>query len=127
MENKKDKIEELYRLILELESLEDCRDLFDDLCTMKEIEKMAERVYAAKLLLEGKTYNQVIAQADISSATLSRVSRCVQYGNGYSRLLTEQKEKGVAVIFVGEDLDVLLALCDRILVIGSGKITGSGS
>ena len=92
MENKKDKIEALYRLILDLKSVEDCRDLFDDLCTMKEIEKMAERVYAAKLLLEGKTYNQVIAQADISSATLSRVSRCVQYGNGYSRLLTEQKE-----------------------------------
>ena len=79
-------------MILDLKSVEDCRDLFDDLCTMKEIEKMAERVYAAKLLLEGKTYNQVIAQADISSATLSRVSRCVQYGNGYSRLLTEQKE-----------------------------------
>ena len=52
-----------------------------------EVEKMAERLYAAKLLMEGKTYNQVIAQSDISSATLSRVSRCVQYGNGYSRLL----------------------------------------
>ena len=39
------------------------------------------------LLLEGNTYNQVIAQSDISSATLSRVSRCVQYGKGYSRLL----------------------------------------
>lgn len=39
-------------------------------------------------------------------------------------LLNEQKEKGVAIIFVGEDLDVLLELCDRIMVIGSGKITG---
>lgn len=48
---------------------------------------MAERLFAAKLLLEGNTYNQVIAQSDISSATLSRVSRCVQYGKGYSRLL----------------------------------------
>lgn len=81
------KIEALYRLILQLETVEDCQMLFDDLCTVKEIEKMAERVYAAKLLLEGKTYNQVIAQADISSATLSRVSRCVQYGNGYSKFL----------------------------------------
>ena len=52
-----------------------------------EIEKMAERVEAAKLLLEGKTYNQVIAETDISSATLSRVSRCVQYGKGYSKFL----------------------------------------
>ena len=48
---------------------------------------MAERVYAAKLLMEGKTYSQIIAEADISSATLSRVSRCVQYGKGYSKVL----------------------------------------
>ena len=87
MDHKDEKIEELYRLILRLETPEDCRALFDDLCTIKEIEKMAERVYAAKLLMEGKTYNQVISQADISSATLSRVSRCVQYGNGYSKFL----------------------------------------
>lgn len=85
--NKQEKIRQLYELIVSLNSAEDCRALFDDLCTDKEIEKMAERVYAAKLLLEGKTYNQVIAQTDISSATLSRVSRCVQYGKGYSKLL----------------------------------------
>ena len=87
MDHKDEKIEAMLRLILDLSSMEDCRALFEDLCTRKEIEKMAERVYAAKLLMEGKTYNQVIAQTDISSATLSRVSRCVQYGNGYSRLL----------------------------------------
>ena len=87
MEHKKEKIEELFKLILELDNIDDCRALFDDLCTRKELEKMAERVYAAKLLLEGNTYNQVIAQADISSATLSRVSRCIQYGTGYSKLL----------------------------------------
>ncbi|MBQ6852028.1 MAG: TrpR-related protein YerC/YecD [Oscillospiraceae bacterium] len=82
-----EKIEQLYDLILRLKTPEDCRMLFDDLCTVKEIEKMAERVFAAKLLLEGKTYNQVIEQADISSATLSRVSRCVQYGKGYTKFL----------------------------------------
>ena len=82
-----EKIEQMYDLILRLKTPEDCRMLFDDLCTVKEIEKMAERVFAAKLLLEGKTYNQVIEQADISSATLSRVSRCVQYGKGYTKFL----------------------------------------
>ncbi|MBQ3252271.1 MAG: TrpR-related protein YerC/YecD [Oscillospiraceae bacterium] len=87
MDHKDEKIERLYRLILSLSTMEDCRALFDDLCTNKEVEKMAERVYAAQLLLEGKTYSQVMAQADISSATLSRVSRCVQYGKGYSKLL----------------------------------------
>ena len=81
------KIDALYQLIAETTDPEDIRVLFDDLCTRKEIENMAERVFAAKLLIEGNTYNQVIAQANISSATLSRVSRCVQYGKGYSKLL----------------------------------------
>lgn len=87
MEDKKEKIEALYSLILKLDNMEDCCALFDDLCTKKEIEKMAERVHAAKLLMEGKTYTQVISQTDISSATLSRVSQCVQYGSGYAKLL----------------------------------------
>ena len=82
-----EKLEQLYRLIAQISDPEDIRALFDDLCTRKELEKMAERIYAAKLLLEGKTYNQVMGEADISSATLSRVSRCVQYGNGYKRVL----------------------------------------
>ena len=87
MDHKEEKIEGLYRLITGLTSVEDCRALFEDLCTNKELEKMAERIYAARLLMEGKTYNQVMAQADISSATLSRVSRCVQYGKGYKNIL----------------------------------------
>ena len=86
---KNEKITELYRIITKLNTVEDCEGFFADLCTNKEVEKMAERLYAAKLLLEGKTYNQVIAETDISSATLSRVSRCVQYGNGYSQILKD--------------------------------------
>ena len=88
MENpKQQKINELYQLIASVQDPDRIQDLFDDLCTRKEIENMAERVFAAKLLLEGNTYNQIMAQSDISSATLSRVSRCVQYGKGYSQLL----------------------------------------
>ena len=85
--DKKQKIETLYALIAQTTKPEDVVALFEDMCTTKEIEKMAERIYAARLLLDGKTYNQVMAMADISSATLSRVSRCVQYGKGYSKLL----------------------------------------
>lgn len=88
--DKEEKIRELYRVIVRLDNVEDCQALFDDMCTRKEVEKMAERIHAAKLLMEGKTYTQVISQTDISSATLSRVSRCVQYGSGYSRLLDKQ-------------------------------------
>lgn len=84
---KQQKIDELCRLIAGIQSPEDIAALLEDLCTRKEVENMAERVYAARLLMEGNTYHQVMAQSDISSATLSRVSRCVQYGNGYRRLL----------------------------------------
>ena len=87
---KQDHIRQLFELITRLDSIEDCRALFDDLCTIKEVENMAERLHAAKLLMEGNTYNQVMAQSEISSATLSRVSRCVQYGKGYSRLLKKE-------------------------------------
>ena len=87
---KNEKIAELYRIITGLNSEEECELLFEDLCTKKEVEKMAERLYAAKLLMEGKTYNQVIAETDISSATLSRISRCVQYGKGYTNVLKEK-------------------------------------
>ena len=82
-----EKISNLYRLIAETTDPQEIAALFEDLCTRKEAENMAERLFAAQLLMEGNTYNQVMAQADISSATLSRVSRCVQYGSGYARLL----------------------------------------
>ncbi|MBR7071332.1 MAG: TrpR-related protein YerC/YecD [Clostridia bacterium] len=80
-------VRELFALIVSLENIDDCRCLFEDLCTRKEVEQMAQRVRAAKLLLDGKTYQQVMTETDISSATLSRVSRCVQDGNGYKKLL----------------------------------------
>ena len=86
-------IDDLYDLIASLKSREECRALFSDMCTNKEIEQMAQRIYAARLLIEGKTYNQVIEETDISSATLSRVSRCVQYGEGYRKFLGDGAEK----------------------------------
>ena len=88
--SKQARIDALYTLIASIDDPADCRALFEDLCTVKELENMAERCYAARLLLEGNTYNQIMAQSDISSATLSRVSRCVQYGKGYSRLLKKE-------------------------------------
>ena len=80
-------LSDLFSIITSIKSEEDCEKLFGDLCTPKEIEQMAQRIKAAKLLLEGKTYLQVKAECDISSATLSRVSHCVKYGEGYNRFL----------------------------------------
>ena len=85
--SKEQKLDTLFQLLAELTAPEDCRALLEDLCTAKELHNMAERCYAAQLLTQGMTYNQVMSLSDISSATLSRVSRCVQYGKGYSRLL----------------------------------------
>lgn len=91
--DKQERMDALFKLIVSIDNVEDLKLLFDDMCTRKELENMAERCYAAKLLLEGQTYNQVMSQSDISSATLSRVSRCVQYGNGYAKLLPEKYGK----------------------------------
>ena len=82
------RMEFLYQLLAEIQTPEDMAALLEDLCTRKEVENMAERVFAARLLLENNTYAQVMEQCSISSATLSRVSRCVQYGTGYRRAIT---------------------------------------
>ena len=75
-------LEMLYETLLSCDSKEDIKILLADLCTHKEVEQMAQRVAAAKLLKQGKTYTEIIELTDISSATLSRVSRCVRYGSG---------------------------------------------
>lgn len=86
-------IEELYNLFAKIDNAEDFKILLDDLCTYKELEQMAGRVVAARLFIEGKTYNQVIEETNISSATLSRVSRCVQRGEGYRKFLGNKENK----------------------------------
>ena len=77
-----DMLSELYSTLSSLQTADDVKTLFEDLCTYKEIEQMAQRITAARLLLEGNTYARVIERTDISSATLSRVSRCIQHGSG---------------------------------------------
>lgn len=72
----------LFDAILSLRDREECYRFFDDLCTVKEISDMSQRLEAAKLLLEGKTYEQIVKNAEISTATISRINHCIQYGNG---------------------------------------------
>lgn len=80
-------VNELFKLLVSIERAEDMELLFADLCTKNEIEQMTQRLIAARLLLQGKTYNQVIDVTDISSATLSRVSNAVKYGKGYKQFV----------------------------------------
>lgn len=76
---------ELFEAILKLKTIEDCEDFFSDLCTYKELDSMLGRIKAAKLLIKGETYEKIIKETDISSATLSRVNKCVKYGKGYKK------------------------------------------
>ena len=75
-------IDALFDAILSLETREECYDFFEDLCTVKEISDMAQRLEAAKLLLDGSTYEQIVKTVEISTATISRINRCIQYGTG---------------------------------------------
>ncbi len=84
-------LNEFYGAVLKLKNVNDCKDFFDDICTYKELEQMAQRLAGAKLLMEGKTYEEVIKETDISSATLSRVSKCVKYGKGYKKVIEIKK------------------------------------
>ena len=81
-------VDALFEAILKLENKEDCRIFFQDLCTVKELADMAQRIEAAKMLLEGRTYEQIVRRVEISTATISRINRCIQYGSGgYARIL----------------------------------------
>ena len=80
-------VTDLYETLLKLKTVEDFKDFFEDLCTYKEVEQMAQRIAAAKCLIQGDTYETVIKKTDISSATLSRVSKAVKYGKGYKKVL----------------------------------------
>ena len=87
-------IDALFDAILSLETREECYDFFEDLCTVKEISDMAQRLEAAKLLLDGSTYEQIVKTVEISTATISRIIRCIQYGTGgYRQTIEKVREK----------------------------------
>ncbi len=74
--------DDLFRAVLALRSIDECYAFFEDLCTIKELADMAQRLTAARMLLEGKTYEQIVKSVEISTATISRINRCIQYGSG---------------------------------------------
>ena len=87
-------IDALFDAILSLETREECYDFFEDLCTVKEISDMAQRLEAAKLLLDGSTYEQIVKTVESSTATISRINRCIQYGTGgYRQTIEKVREK----------------------------------
>lgn len=75
-------MEQLFRAILQLHTPEECEQFFTDLCTIKELQDMAQRLATAKMLDEGAKYKTISDSVHISTATISRVSRCLNYGTG---------------------------------------------
>ena len=93
---KKDRINSdlLYESILSLQSVDECKRFFQDLCTMSELRAMEQRFEVAILLSEGMIYNDILERTGASSATISRVNRSLQYGaDGYQDVLPRIKDK----------------------------------
>ncbi len=85
-------IDNLFKAILNLENIDECYDFFEDLCTIKEIQDMAQRLDTAVLLSEGLNYQTISRQVGVSTATISRVSKCLNYGNdGYKTAIERLK------------------------------------
>ena len=72
----------LVKALLSLENEEECMNFLEDLCTFKELDSMAQRFLVARLLKEGKTFQEIVVKTGASTATISRVNRCLLYGNG---------------------------------------------
>lgn len=96
-EQNMDSISRLFQVILQLGSEEECRRFFEDLCTVREIADMAQRLDAAFLLDKKCSYQQIAKDIQISTATIGRVSKCLNYGSGGYRLALDRwyaAEKG---------------------------------
>lgn len=83
-------LDRLMEVISKLETKEACRSFFEDICTVKELLDMAQRLDVAILLREGVNYQTICQQVNVSTATISRVSRCLNYGSGGYALALDQ-------------------------------------
>ncbi len=91
----------LFKAILSLENMEECYNFFEDLCTASELSEMSKRLEVARLLRQNVIYNEIAEKTGLSTATISRVNRCLKYGSdGYLRILDrldlieEQEKRG---------------------------------
>ena len=85
--------DQLFKVILSLKDQEQCSKFFEDICTINEIHAIAQRLQVAKLLSENKTYNEIEGITKASTATISRINKCLVYGaDGYQRILARMKE-----------------------------------
>ncbi len=84
----------IFEAVLQLKDKEECEKFFEDICTIKELEDMSQRLEVAKLLKEGKNYREISEKTGASTATISRVNKCLVYGRGGYSLVLSEKENG---------------------------------
>ena len=90
---KNENTDRFFRAILGLENVDECYDFFEDLCTVSELQAMTQRFHVARLLDEGKTYLEISAETGASTATISRINKCLEYGSdGYRTVLSRLHE-----------------------------------
>ncbi len=90
---KDEEMDVLFKGILKLETVDECYDFFEDLCTISELHAMAQRFQVARMLDEGKIYSNIVKDTGASTATISRVNKCLMYGSdGYRKLLDRLRE-----------------------------------
>ena len=80
----------LFEGILKLETVEECYRFFTDICTIKELQALTQRLQVAKQLAEGRNYNEVYRDTGVSSATICRVNKCLLYGDGGYRMVLDR-------------------------------------
>lgn len=88
-----DQADLLYEAILCLQTKEECKAFFQDLCTFTEVKAMAQRMEVARLLDQGLIYNEILERTGTSSATISRINRALQYGSDGYRIVLDRLEK----------------------------------
>ena len=87
-------IERLFEAITKIENAEECFAFFEDLCTVKEIQDMSQRFETALMLKDGKSYSEITAEVGVSSATIGRVNKCLNYGTGgYDSVISKLGEE----------------------------------
>ena len=90
---KSEQVDRLFRAVLSLKDEEECYRFFEDLCTFNELQAMAQRMEVAALLAEGRTFAQISELTGVSSATITRVNRCIGYGAGGYKIVLERMGK----------------------------------
>ena len=86
--------DELCEAILSLKNREECYAFLEDICTTKELLEMSQRLSVAKLLSRGMSYSQISQKTGVSTATISRISRCIEYGSGGYKMIIERLQEG---------------------------------